>query len=290
MSKLQLVSNTMMDFALEHAQRGWPVIPLWWPLANGKCACGDPDCEKRGSQGKHPRIGDWPSLGTTDPEQIRKWWTKWPRANVGIVAGKRSGILVLDVDLKHNGPENLAALERVNGKLPETVKAATGSGGDHYLFKYPKGWKIKNQAGFHPGLDTRTTGGQFVAAGSLHGSGRRYEWVNPPDKIELAEAPEWLLSLMAGPNTTQEPRRDAPEGGIIEGERNNTLTRLAGVMRRPGMSFEAILAALTEENKRCSPPLSETEVRGIAKSVSKYAPAPSATNFRYTDLGNAGGL
>jgi hypothetical protein len=45
-------------------------------------------------------------------------------------------------------------------------------------------------------------------------------------------------------------------------------------MRRRGFSEEAIAAALLVENEaRCEPPLDEEEVRGIAASVARYAPA-----------------
>ena len=54
--------------------------------------------------------------------------------------------------------------------------------------------------------------------------------------------------------------------------RNHTLTSLAGTMRRPGMSLEAIEAALLAENARYDPPLPEDEVRKIVRSVGRYQP------------------
>lgn len=60
---------------------------------------------------------------------------------------------------------------------------------------------------------------------------------------------------------------------IPEGQRNGKLTSLAGSMRNRGMSEAAIMAALREENKRCVPPLPDTEVASIARSVSGYPPA-----------------
>jgi hypothetical protein len=65
------------------------------------------------------------------------------------------------------------------------------------------------------------------------------------------------------------------------------------------MSQQAIDAALLEENKlRCDPPLPEAEVRGIAASVSRYAPGaptpkgqsePSGANGSNTGTGSTGG-
>ncbi len=60
---------------------------------------------------------------------------------------------------------------------------------------------------------------------------------------------------------------------IPEGRRNDSLTSLAGTMRRRGMGAEEIEAALSVTNtKRCNPPLAEEEVRKIAASVCRYKP------------------
>lgn len=283
----------ILEAALSYAARGWAVIPVWWPLSGGKCACRESKCN---SPGKHPIIKDWTNRGTTDPAIIRQWWAKWPKANVGIVTGEVSDILLLDVDIKEDGPGHLAALEALYDKLPDTVEVITGSGGRHILFKYPKGRTIPNKARFYPGLDTRSTGGMFVAAPSLHSSGRRYEWdaLFHPDTTQLAEAPEWLISLM---EKKPAARRGAPASDepITEGARNDTLTSLAGTMRRRGMSFDAIFAALQAENlARCEPSLDDKEVETIAKSVSRYVPGAedfingeAAKSYNLTDMGNA---
>ena len=46
---------------------------------------------------KHPRIRGGLNSASTDPEQIRAWWRKWPTANIGLRCGKDSGVIVLDV-------------------------------------------------------------------------------------------------------------------------------------------------------------------------------------------------
>ncbi len=62
-------------------------------------------------------------------------------------------------------------------------------------------------------------------------------------------------------------------GSVPQGQRNMHLASMAGSMRRPGMSIQAIEAALLAENvKRCHPPLPEDEVRQIACSIGRYAP------------------
>ncbi len=57
------------------------------------------------------------------------------------------------------------------------------------------------------------------------------------------------------------------------GSRNNELTKLAGSLRRIGLSELAITSALQIENHRiCIPPLDNQEINRIAHSVSRYAP------------------
>ena len=65
-----------------------------------------------------------------------------------------------------------------------------------------------------------------------------------------------------------------PDGNLIpSGTRNATLARLAGTMRRVGMSQEEILAALAQATEdRCRPPLPMREVEKIAASICRYEP------------------
>ena len=94
--------------------------------------------------------------------------------------------------------------------------------------------------------------------------------------IEPQPLPVWLLDIFPkhGDRSINHNHQAAEfPGPVSKGQRNNTLTSLAGTMRRPGMSIEAIEAALLVENARYNPPLSEDEVRKIARSVGRYQPA-----------------
>ncbi len=77
---------------------------------------------------------------------------------------------------------------------------------------------------------------------------------------------------------------------ILPVGRNNTLTSIAGAMRRQGIDEAAIEAALQSENlRRFSPPLDPAEVRGIAASIMRYPAAVEADDLlkSLTDTGNA---
>ena len=123
--------------ALAYAQKGWPVLPL-----NGKLpAIG----KSNGGRGVHD--------ATTDVDKIKKWWTRWPNANIGVACGEASGFWTLDVDPRHGGDETLGELEKLHGTLPATVEQFTGGGGRHILFKF-NGDAIRNRVGsLGAGLD-----------------------------------------------------------------------------------------------------------------------------------------
>ena len=161
----------MKSAALGYGAKGWGVLPLHQPK-NGVCSCGKPDC---GSPAKHPLTTNGLKDASTNPEQINKWWTRWPDANIGVITGKVSGIVVVDVDPEKGGMESWNELQDIHGRV-DTLTAVTGGGGIHLYFQAPAE-ELKSTAGeMGPGLDTRAEGGYVVAPPSMHISGRRYEW------------------------------------------------------------------------------------------------------------------
>lgn len=254
-----------MRHALSYAAMGWKVIPIHNPTADG-CSCGR-DC---GSPGKHPRTQNGVKDATADSEQIAAWSEKWPGSNLAVATGSDSGIVVLDVDRDKGGLDSLYEQVKEHGPF-DTLTAITGGGGRHYLFQHPGG-RVKNAVDLWPGVDVRADGGYIVAPPSEHVSGERYEWENL--SVSIKPLPDWLLSQL--PRASERRvSRDAlvVEGRIKAGRRNDTLTRMAGAMRRVGFCRAAMTAALHEENEiRCKPPLSEEEVESIASSVSRYTP------------------
>lgn len=180
----------MIDAALNLAGRGWRVFPVATPTADGGCSCGKP-CS---TPGKHPRVKAWDQEATTDEAMIRRWWKRWPDANIGIATGVASGLVVVDVDAEGAGTPWL-------NELPDTIEAVTGSGGRHILFQHPGGdQQIGNRQKLEQqkGVDIRGDGGYIVAPPSLHPSGRRYEWDAGyhPEDMPLAPLPGWLLDRL----------------------------------------------------------------------------------------------
>lgn len=263
--------------AFGYALRGWHVFPCHrWDIEAARCSCGNAECN---SPGKHPRTPNGFKDASNDPPVASKLWDSDIDANVAIVTGAASGLVVIDIDPRHGGDESFDELCK-GGEFPRTVQALTGGGGRHFFFKHPGG-KVKsdNRGRLGNGIDIKADGGYVIAPPSIHASGKAYRWAPGchPDDVEVAELPAWLLERIQGPPPKQAAAAPAPgsaDGAIAEGGRSNALTSLAGSMRRKGMGPEAIAAALLIENAtRCRPPLPESEVRAIAGSVGKYEPA-----------------
>lgn len=266
--KAAVPANRLLDAALAYAERGWPVFPLHAIAPDGLCTCRNKHCS---SPGKHPRTKNGLSDASMDPAQIREWWKTWPLANVAIRTGV--GLVVLDVDPDKGGAESLAALEQSHGALPRTYEVVTGRGGRHLYFR--AAGTVPNSASLiGPGLDIRGDGGYVVSPPSA--TAREYA-VDLGGGEGPEPIPEWLLraSLRKRAASSAPPSGDAD--AYMAGGRNVKLTSLGGTMRKRGMSQEAIEAALQMENaRRCHPPLDEVEVKKIAASVARYAPAVGA--------------
>jgi hypothetical protein len=161
-------------YALAYAARGLPVFP----------------CQE-GS--KLPLTAHGCRDATTDPQAIRRWWKKSPRANVAVATGGR--LAVLDVD-GEPGAFNLAQLEIEHGTIvTATSKTWTGH---HLWFRVPEGVEIGCSTGrVGGGLDVRGEGGYILAPPSLHPAGITYAWAV---QEALAVMPEWLVELARKPD------------------------------------------------------------------------------------------
>jgi len=268
------MDNNLYKSAIYYIKKGWAVFPVHH-LNNGKCSCGDKNCSRIA---KHPLTPHGFKDATTEVNKVNEWWIKYPSANIGIATGQISGIVVIDIDTKSNGFASLEKLEAEYGLLPETITVTTGSGGRHYYFKYPNRI-LKNAVNIVSGIDFRGDEGYVIAPASMHANGNLYKWDNVEllKKGYIADIPEWFIDLLTKPKNTYS---DVPniyneyentQNKIPTGQRNNTLTSLAGSMHHRGMSKEAIRDALSKENQlKCIPPLPSTEIDIIVNSISRY--------------------
>lgn len=158
--------------ALDYARAGIPVFP----------------CEASGPRRKQPRTARGHHDATTELDIIMAWWSRWPKALVGIPTGPHSSVWVLDVDgevgrcslndlLPRLGLETIADVTRCVSRTP--------SGGLHLIFGLQPGERPRNRArDIGAGLDTRgvkadgTSAGYFIAPHAKLPEGRSYELID----------------------------------------------------------------------------------------------------------------
>jgi hypothetical protein len=228
--------------ALAYATHGWPVLPVALAV-DGRCSCGWPPrlCNPDRSPGKHPLNRGGCRNASADPEQVRAWWRRWPAANVGVAAGARSGLGVLDVD-GEPGRLSLAAIEAEQGPLPGTVTAIT-SRGCHLLYRWAAG--LGNGAGtYGRGLDHRGEGGYILAPPSVHPSGHVYRWLSADDSDPQPWArplPPWPVDAL--PLAKGEPEQPAPATSV-----RPTVRGIAGIHGEgsPGGILEGLVRCVLD--------------------------------------------
>lgn len=167
-------TSAAYEMALEYAKDGLRVIPVHHKKKDGRCSCSNRYCR---AVAKHPRPREWQHKASYDPRQIRKWFTNWSAANVGIVTGAESGIVVVDVDIKDGGLESFRQLADEHPAIMQARLIKTGSGGCHLYFKHPGG-HVPNSVRIYSGIDIRGDNGMVLAPPSVHASGNAYDVVN----------------------------------------------------------------------------------------------------------------
>jgi len=159
--------------ALRYAEGGVPVVPI----VPGK---------------KYPLTEHGVHDASTDAATIEAWWRRWPRADLALACGERSGFDVLDVDQQHGGVESFAKLIDTFGAIPKTARQLTPSGGFHLLFRHQPGLKNRSggQGGAPLGLDCRTTGAMIRTVPT-----QGYQWIMVLPSADLPRWPDWLADF-----------------------------------------------------------------------------------------------
>ena len=257
--------NYMLESAHRYAKDSYRVFKVHW-LICFSCSC----CRKCEKPGKHHDCAHGFKYGTNDTEQIKAWLDVCPWLNIGIATG--DGLWVLDSDPRHDGDKTLSSLQAKHGALPRTACVKTGGGGYHYYFRATPGVVVRSRSSVAPGIDTRAhNDGYVIATPSLHESGHLYECVVPLES-GLAEAPDWLLAIVAEPSPkpskgfmltmgSAEPDL-ASHPGASEGSRNAEFCRMLGIHLSRGDSPATLDEALAYAwASRCSPALPKPSVR-----------------------------
>ncbi len=279
--------ETLLDHALQLARKGFRVFPL-------------------APRSKRPLVDRFTARSSVDETTIRKWWGKWPEANIGI---SLQGLLVIDVD-GETGAESLAKL-RERRELPPTATVITGSGGKHLFFKLPAGVRciprtldagtLKHFTDLDK-IDLKGSGGLVVGAGSVNSKGNPYSWITEPESVaDITPAPQWMINELCGP---EKPEYLATLDGtitsdedaellatllgrfpIVPGARNTMTAKACGWLLGRGVTQEkaqkAGLAWLAAQG-RTDPEAADDLLRTLCKLYEKLAENDSSV-YRFKD-------
>ena len=160
----------LLSAAVEYADQGIAIMP----------------CAERGKKPALPRTGKEHAIAaTTDPDQIREWWTRNPNYNIGIVC-TANRLAVIDID----GPAGVEWIKDHHLPMPDTWTATTSEGRYHYYYRWPEGARIATRQ-IAPELEIRAAGAYLVAPPSIHPDGGIYRWADSTrcDWGDLPEVP-----------------------------------------------------------------------------------------------------
>ena len=239
------MEKSRLEAALSYRARSWSIIPA--------------------NKEKVPYLKTWREFQKRKPteSEIRKWWSEWPDANPAVVTGEISGLVVLDIDKKHNRSSN-------EFKIPPTVCSKTGSGGEHIFFKHPKR-SIKSTNGqlFGKGVDIKADGGYAVLPPSKNKNGS-YEWLISPDDAEVAVMPDWLLKASVKEKSGRKKLWQEGKNGVGEGMRNEVAASMAGLIMsncKPELHDTLGWNQFVLWNTSNTPPLNERELLSVWQSI-----------------------
>lgn len=256
----------LLESALSYANIGWHIFP----------------CQPNS---KKPMTKHGCNDASIDPNQICSWWGGQPQANIGLACGNKSGVHVIDIDVKEsgeNGWESLEILTKEGFIIPATVRQDTPSGGAHFLYRTKDAPHNKNH--FKPGIDIRSNGYYIVVTPSIHPNGGQYKWTpgSEPWSIGLAEFPDFMRPQVIEPVWKKEDNVIVPTVTVndqpferasaylakcdpaVEGQRGHDKLLWAAICMVHGFLLrdEQVLGLLTNEyNPRCDPPWNLSDSR-----------------------------
>lgn len=171
--------NKLIETAFEYKNRGFNPVPLLKEM-------------------KKPPMGfDFDHYFTMPmtEDEIKEWFSKSEVGNIGIILGKISGLIGVDID-------DPSLVQETLQKYPTDMAVKTAGGGCHLYFKYPDDVTLPSKE--INGLEIYTGSRLFVAPPSFaiseHNGIKKsgnYEWIKNGNPLPL---PYSLMILMLGTN------------------------------------------------------------------------------------------
>ncbi len=234
------------EHAKKYLSKGWSVIPVTLTLKDGKVE-------------KKPAI-PWREYQTRRPtdEELHQWFDTGKYNAIGLITGKISNIVVVDLDDPTKSEEFYSPL------ISKTI-----SGGYHYYYKWDG--ELRNDARIEgEAIDFRGDGGYVVLPPSGINE-KKYVWHKTIETMYLSPLPETIRKKLVVPT---QPKQIAPSGSLptaTEGDRNMTAAVVAGKIIRSVQyrKLESIgfLAFQAWNHSHVNPPLDNRELRTVWDSI-----------------------
>jgi ParB-like chromosome segregation protein Spo0J len=171
-----------------------PIVPLHG-LKGGHCTCPNKNCKQPGD---HPRTPNGIDDATTDPGKLREYWTKSPKAKIGIVLGAPDLIAVVVPEESEAKWQEMVAR---TGEKFNTVEFFSQSS-HFFLLRAPPNDIPDGEITLIEGK-VLGRGSYVVMPGSLNTSGEKDSFVagHVIGGIDIESAPDQLLKWLRPPET-----------------------------------------------------------------------------------------
>lgn len=266
---------SILDTAIDLCLRGFSIIPI------------RPGADKR----PYFSWKEFQKRRATEQE-IENWFSAFPNANIAIVTGTISGLVVVDADGE-------IGRRWVSEHLPQTsVYARTGrESGYHCYFRYPVGANIPSKNGFQPKVDIKADGGYVIAPPSMHACGKEYKWLfregqnGWDDLLEFNPYKmESKVGNLSGINWSAYKTQDEKDvesaelwQGVSAGSRNAALANILGKMIRAGCGGHELYSFAKTWNLLNQPPLPESELKATYRSIWNIAQKKKKENLQVVE-------
>lgn len=253
--------TVLLGAALAYAKRGWPIFPC--------------------SVSKQPKTENGVLDATTNAETIKQWWSRWPRAGIGLDVGG-AGMMVLDGDSYKEGFD-AAAFDA----FPKTaLMQRSPRGGIHKFYEIAKGEIVApdSTGKLGKGIDVRSFNSYVLLAPSSTADGS-YEWIKEgkpafrtDDMVRLTnthreksgDRDNWIIEPDLDENIAAAIKWLREDAKIaIQGQGGDHMAyATAAHMKSFGIS-EALAFDLMWEhwNPRCTPPWNADDVEHLETKV-----------------------
>jgi predicted RNA-binding Zn-ribbon protein involved in translation (DUF1610 family) len=187
-SSFEYKKTTRFEAAKLYTQRKWVIHPLYSPEAQVT------------APGKQPVLKEWQHRGVATEEELQDWFGAHDY-NLGLVAGKKSNVLVIDRD------HDLFWSLLVAGIPLDTLQSFRIEGRGHVFFTYTD--EFPSQKHHMLGIEILSNASNVVLPPSRHKEGQIYRWVDHnatvspmPDELksrlqELFKGEKNLMSALA---------------------------------------------------------------------------------------------